>query len=160
VHGRTRACMFNGDAEYDTIAAIKAAVTVPVFANGDIDSAEKAKRVLDHTGADGVMIGRGARGRPWLFRDIGQFLHSGILPQPLPLGLIHKLVVQHVEDLHDFYGPQTGLGFVRKHVMWYLEPYDGERDFRRRFNTLDSANAQTDSLHEFFQHLQHTESAA
>jgi tRNA-dihydrouridine synthase B len=160
VHGRTRACMFNGDAEYDTIAAIKAAVTIPVFANGDIDSAEKAKRVLDHTGADGVMIGRGARGRPWLFRDIERFLHTGALPQPLPLCLIHQLVVQHVADLHDFYGPLMGLGFVRKHVTWYLEPYDGARDFRRAFNTLDSANAQTDSLHEFFHRLQHTESAA
>ncbi len=160
VHGRTRACMFNGDAEYDTIAAIKAAISIPVFANGDINSAEKAKQVLDHTRADGVMIGRGARGRPWLFRDIEQFLRNATLPQPLPLSLIHKLVVQHAEDLHEFYGPQTGLGFVRKHVAWYLEPYAGAADFRRVFNTLDSADAQTDSLHEFFLHLQQTESAA
>ncbi len=160
VHGRTRACMFNGHAEYDTIAAIKAAITIPVFANGDISSAEKAKYVLDQTGADGVMIGRAARGRPWLFRDIEQFLRNGTMPQPLPLALIHQLVVKHVEDLHQFYGPHTGLGFVRKHVAWYLEHYQGAREFRSSFNTLDHANAQIDSLHGFFQRLQQTEIAA
>jgi len=160
VHGRTRACMFNGDAEYDTIAAIKAAVRIPVFANGDITSAAKAKQVLDHTGADGVMVGRGARGRPWLFREITQFLQTGTQPQALPLAFIHKLVLQHVRELHQFYGPSLGLGFARKHVAWYLEHYPGALDFRRRFNALDSAAAQLEQLDCFFLQLQQTEFAA
>jgi tRNA-dihydrouridine synthase B len=160
VHGRTRACMFNGNAEYDTIAAIKAAIRIPLFANGDISSADKARKVLDHTGADGVMIGRGARGRPWLFRDVDHFLRTGTLPQPLPLSLIHKLVIQHVKDLHQFYGAQHGLGFVRKHVAWYLEPYAGAAEFRRSFNALEDAAAQLDSLHGFFESLLQTETAA
>jgi len=160
VHGRTRACMFNGDAEYDTIAAIKASIRIPLFANGDISTADKALKVLEHTGADGVMIGRGARGRPWLFRDIDHFLHTGVLPQPLPLSMIHKLVIQHVQELHHFYGAEHGLGFVRKHVAWYLEPYAGAVEFRRSFNALDSAAAQLDNLHVFFGGLLQTETAA
>jgi tRNA-dihydrouridine synthase B len=160
VHGRTRACMFNGNAEYDTIAAIKAAITIPVFANGDIDSAEKAWQVLSQTGVDGVMIGRAARGRPWLFRDIEHYLRTRTLPQALPLSYIHTLVLQHVEALHQFYGPQLGLGYVRKHVVWYLEPYAGAREFRSLFNTFDSAAAQVDALHEFFLQLQQTDTAA
>lgn len=160
VHGRTRACMFNGDAEYDTIAAIKAAIKIPVFANGDITSAEKALQVLTHTGADGIMIGRAARGCPWLFRDIDQYLRTRTLPQPLPLSFIHKLVVQHADDLHHFYGPQLGLGYVRKHVAWYLERYEGAREFRSHFNALDSAAAQLDCLHDFFLRLQQTDTAA
>lgn len=160
VHGRTRACMFNGDAEYDTIASIKQAISIPLFANGDITSAEKAQQVLRHTGADGVMIGRAARGRPWLFREIDQYLRSQTLPQSLPLALIHTLVVQHVQDLHRFYGATLGLGYVRKHVAWYLENYPGAAEFRRHFNTLDSTHAQEDSLHGFFRHLLQTDSAA
>ncbi len=160
VHGRTRACMFNGDAEYDTIAAIKQSVHIPVFANGDITSAAKALQVLQHTGADGVMIGRGARGKPWLFRDIDHFLRTGTLPQPLPQTLIHKLVLQHVQELHAFYGTEHGLGFVRKHVAWYLENWPEAAGFRRSFNALTSASAQLDSLHELFGQLLLSESAA
>jgi tRNA-dihydrouridine synthase B len=160
VHGRTRECMFNGNAEYDTIAAIKSAIRIPVFANGDITCAEKARQVLDHTGADAVMIGRAARGKPWLFRDINHYLKHRTLPQPLPLALIQKLVVQHVQELHQFYGPVNGLGFVRKHVAWYVEAYPGAREFRRLFNALDSVQAQLDSLQQFFLQLQQTDYAA
>lgn len=150
VHGRTRACMFNGDAEYDTIAAIKAAVSIPVFANGDIDSAEKAAFVLAHTGADAVMIGRGARGQPWLFRDIDHYLRTGTHPQPLPLSLIRSLVLRHIQDLHAFYGVPLGLGFARKHVSWYMERLGAPPEFRKQFNALDSAQAQVDTLDHFF----------
>ncbi len=160
VHGRTRACMFSGDAEYDTIAAIKQSVRIPVFANGDITSAAKAHQVLRHTGADGVMIGRAARGKPWLFRDIDHFLRTGTLPQPLPRTIINRLVMQHVQELHAFYGTEHGLGFVRKHVAWYLESWPGAVEFRRNFNALTSANSQLDSLHQLFEQMVPAESAA
>ncbi|MFZ9583927.1 MAG: tRNA dihydrouridine synthase DusB [Pseudohongiellaceae bacterium] len=160
VHGRTRACMFNGHAEYDTIAAIKAAVRLPVFANGDIDSPEKAAFVLAHTGADAVMIGRAARGCPWLFRDIAHFLTQGSLPPPLPASVVRALVLQHVAELHAFYGLPLGLGFARKHVTWYLEPLGAGVEFRRFFNALDSAAAQLESLDAFFASPLLTEAAA
>jgi tRNA-dihydrouridine synthase B len=172
VHGRTRECMFNGSAEYDTIAAIKAAIHIPVFANGDITSAEKAHEVLAQTHADGVMIGRAARGRPWLFRDIDCYLSSGTLPASLPTAMMLTLALQHVRELHQFYGLPMGLGFARKHVAWYLEnlpdagtdaPPDTRvgiqpdpKEFRRFFNTLDSAGSQLDSLEEFFSRYLHS----
>lgn len=154
VHGRTRACMFNGNAEYDTIAAIKQAIRIPVFANGDIDSASKARQVLDHTKADGVMIGRAARGKPWLFREIDHYLRTGTLPQPLPVQMIRKLVIQHARDLHHYYGESAGLGFVRKHLAWYLESYPGAPEFRKRFNSLDSGAAQLELIDDYFEALQ------
>jgi tRNA-dihydrouridine synthase B len=163
VHGRTRACMFNGSAEYDTIAAIKAAIRMPVFANGDIDSAEKALEVLTQTHADGVMIGRAARGRPWLFRDIDHYLSDGTLPASLPAAMMHTLALQHVRELHQFYGLPIGLGFARKHVAWYLEnltntqmdAHTTAQEFRKFFNSLDSADSQLDSLEQFFSHYLH-----
>src|SRR5690606_4016011 len=114
----------------DTIAAIKEAVSIPVFANGDIDSPQKAREVLQHTGADGVMIGRSARGRPRIFRDISHFLRTGQVPAPLPLVRIETLVLDHLRAIHQFYGPHLGLGFARKHAAWYLEGYEGAREFR------------------------------
>jgi tRNA-dihydrouridine synthase B len=102
--------------------------------------------VLEHTNADGVMIGRGARGKPWLFRDINHYLNTGHLPAPLALTEQHAVILQHVQSLHQFYGDQQGLGFVRKHVAWYLEACDESREFRRQFNALDSAAAQLDCL--------------
>lgn len=150
VHGRTRADMFNGAAEYDTIAAIKQAIAIPVFANGDIDTPEKARAVLCHTGADGVMIGRAARGRPWLFRAIDQYLRTGCHAPPPSLAQIESLVLQHVRALHAFYGSHQGLGFARKHVAWYLEHLPGAREFRQLFNRLDSTKAQLDMLAQHF----------
>jgi tRNA-dihydrouridine synthase B len=153
VHGRTRACMFNGAAEYDTIAAIKQAISIPVFANGDIGSPEQARAVLSHTGADGVMIGRAARGRPWLFREIDQFLRTGTLLPAQPPALVHLVMRQHALALHDFYQGPHALGYVRKHVAWYLEPFAGARVFRSTFNLLDSAAAQLEQLDRFFDDL-------
>lgn len=160
VHGRTRADLFNGNAEYDTIAAIKQAVSIPVFANGDIDSPQKAREVLDYTQADGVMIGRAARGQPWIFRDIQHYLRHGRQPEPLPLARIEALVFEHVRAIHAFYGTYLGLGFARKHVAWYLENYPGAREFRSTFNALQSANEQLDALAAFFATLQQREDAA
>jgi len=153
VHGRTRACMFNGNAEYDTIAAIKQGVSIPVFANGDIDTPDKARAVLAHTGADGVMIGRAARGRPWIFREIDHFLRTGTVLPPLPAALVHRILRQHAEAMHTFYeGPQA-LGHVRKHVAWYLETLPGAREFRSMFNTLLDPTAQLEHLDQFFETL-------
>jgi tRNA-dihydrouridine synthase B len=150
VHGRTRACMFNGDAEYDTIAAIKQAIRIPVMANGDITTPEKARAVLSHTGADAVMIGRGARGRPWIFRDIEHFLRTGTHHAALPLTGIHRVVREHLQGIHAFYGEHMGLGFARKHAAWYLEPFTGAREFRSEFNRVDSSAAQLELLDRFF----------
>lgn len=150
VHGRTRACMFNGSAEYDTIAAIKQAIQIPLFANGDITSPEKAWAVLEHTRADGVMVGRGARGRPWIFREIAHYLRTRTHLPPMPAARVHQLVLQHVRELHAFYGAIAGLGFARKHVAWYLETYPGALEFRRMFNALDSESAQLEQLDSYF----------
>ncbi|MFM1896485.1 MAG: hypothetical protein RLZZ385_1559 [Pseudomonadota bacterium] len=121
VHGRTRQCRFLGEAEYDTIAAIKQAVTIPVIANGDITSPAKARQVLAHTGADGIMIGRGAQGQPWLFREILHFLHHGSLPAKPAASQVFEVMLQHLRGLHDHYGEFKGLLFARKHVNWYLK---------------------------------------
>lgn len=150
VHGRTRACMFNGDAEYDTIAAIKQAIRIPVLANGDITTPEKARAVLAHTNADALMIGRGARGRPWIFREIEHFLRTGTHLPASSLTQIHRIVREHLQAIHTFYGEPMGLGFARKHAAWYLEPFAGAREFRAEFNRVDSGAAQLELLDRFF----------
>ncbi len=160
VHGRTRACMFNGNAEYDTIAAIKQSVQIPVIANGDITTPEQARHVLAYTGADAVMIGRGARGRPWIFREITHFLQTATQLPALPATLVEKILLAHVRELHAFYGDHLGLGYTRKHVAWYLESYAGAREFRSLFNTLDSQSAQLEHIEQFFVGLQQQEHAA
>ncbi|MEE8482577.1 MAG: tRNA dihydrouridine synthase DusB, partial [Acidiferrobacterales bacterium] len=119
VHGRTRACAYRGDAEYDTIAAIKAAVSIPVIANGDITTPEKAKHVLDYTGADGVMIGRAAQGRPWIFREIQHFLETGEHLAEPSLIEIRTTLLEHVSNLYEFYGEYAGVRIARKHISWY-----------------------------------------
>jgi tRNA-dihydrouridine synthase B len=119
VHGRTRACMFEGDAEYDTIRDIKQAVKIPVFANGDIDSPHKAKQVLELTGADGLMIGRAAQGQPWIFRDIAAFLSTGtLLPAPA-MTEVRAIMRAHLRKLYAFHGEVTGVRIARKHIGWY-----------------------------------------
>lgn len=120
VHGRTRACKFEGQAEYDTIKKIKQVVNIPVIANGDIDSAEKAKLVLDATGADALMIGRAAQGNPWLFRQIEQYVDFEKLPDKPPLSEIHEIILVHLENLYRFYGEAVGLKIARKHIGWYF----------------------------------------
>ena len=162
VHGRTRACMFNGNAEYDTIAAIKQSIRIPVTANGDITTPEQARAVLAHTGADAVMIGRGARGRPWIFGEIDHFLRTGKhLPTPA-LEQIHGIVREHVHAIHAFYGEHMGLGYTRKHVAWYLESFAGAREFRAEFNRVGSAAAQSELIDRFFStlHLDEAKEAA
>ena len=150
MHGRTRACMYMGDAEYDTIKAVKAAVKIPVIANGDITSPEKAKYVLEYTGADGVMIGRAAQGRPWIFREIEYFLRSGEKLPPPQVEEIHRVLLGHVEDLYSFYGMFTGLRVARKHISWYTKGLVGSAAFRAHMNTLDTIDAQMAAVNRFF----------
>ncbi|WP_175947253.1 tRNA dihydrouridine synthase DusB [Burkholderia pyrrocinia] len=151
VHGRTRADLYRGDAEYDTIAAVKAAVRIAVVANGDITSPAKAKAVLDATGADALMIGRAAQGRPWLFREIDHFLQTGeLLPPPL-IDEIQHVMNEHLEDHYAFYGEFTGVRTARKHIGWYTRGLSGANGFRHRMNTLDSSREQLAAVNAFFE---------
>jgi tRNA-dihydrouridine synthase B len=150
VHGRTRADLYKGDAEYETIAAVKASVRIPVVANGDIATPEKARHVLAITGADAIMIGRAAQGRPWLFREIEHFLATGEhLPAPR-IDEIQQLMNEHLEDHYDFYGEFTGVRTARKHIGWYTRGLSGANTFRHRMNTLDSTREQLLAVNEFF----------
>ena len=149
VHGRTRADLYMGEAEYDTIAAIKQAVSIPVLANGDIDSPQKAKMVLAATGADGLLIGRAAQGRPWIFREIEHYLRTGEqLPAPSLLE-VERILLEHLAALHAFYGDVMGVRIARKHVSWYLATLPGAKEFRAQFNRLDSTDAQCANVREF-----------
>ncbi|KAB0546251.1 tRNA dihydrouridine synthase DusB [Pseudomonas argentinensis] len=150
VHGRTRADLYTGEAEYDTIAAIKQAVSIPVLANGDIDSPEKAAQVLAATGADGLLIGRAAQGRPWIFREIEHYLRTGAHCPAPALAEIECILLEHLAALHAFYGDVMGVRIARKHVGWYLATLPGAREFRARFNRLDSQEAQCASVRQFF----------
>ncbi len=150
VHGRTRACRFGGEAEYDTIARVRQAVAIPVIANGDIDSPEKARWVMDQTGVQGVMIGRAAQGRPWLPGQVAAYLRTGVrVPDP-SASEIRDLLLQHVGALHGFYGFDAGVRIARKHVGWYLHNLPDGVIFRRQFNQLDSAGAQLDAIERYF----------
>lgn len=140
VHGRTRACRFNGEAEYDTIAQVKQSVNIPVIANGDIDSVEKALFVKDYTGADGLMLGRAVQGRPWLIRQINAALAGGAAEEPHWRQKLDCMRL-HCRAIHDFYGEQKGLGFVRKHMAFYLEHLQLSH-CRQTFNRIDNADAQ------------------
>ncbi len=151
VHGRTRACGFSGEAEYETIRNIKQSVDIPIVANGDIDSAQKAKRVLDFTGADGIMIGRAAQGRPWIFREIAHFLETGEeLPSP-DRGWVKQLLLEHVAGLYDFYGEYMGVRVARKHIAWYSKTHPGGAPFRKTINNTDSAEKQLQLIEQFFE---------
>lgn len=163
VHGRTRNDFYKGHAEYDTIKAIKTAVSIPVVANGDITSPEKARQVLSYTGADAVMIGRGAQGRPWIFRNINHYLHCGNkLPDP-ELSEVRAIILAHVSALHQFYGDVKGVMIARKHVSWYINNLAETRDgfssrftvdqgkiFRSVFNGLALTDLQLEALGNFF----------
>lgn len=153
VHGRTRACLYKGEAEYDTIRAIKQAVSIPVVANGDIDSPEKARYVLDYTGVDAVMIGRAAQGRPWIFREIRHFLETGTKLPPPDREEVRTLMNEHVTNLHQFYSAYLGARIARKHVGWYLDEEETGREFRKHFNALDCADAQLEALEAYFDGL-------
>jgi tRNA-dihydrouridine synthase B len=153
VHGRTRKCMYKGEAEFETIAKIKQAVSIPVVANGDISNAKKAKQVLDFTQADALMIGRGAQGNPWIFREILHYLRTGEeLPSPT-IDEVRSVMLEHVSNVHQFYGEFKGARIARKHVGWYLADHDKERVFRAKFNTIEDANRQLDELNRYFEQL-------
>ncbi len=150
VHGRTRSDLYQGHAEYDTIAAIKQAVSIPIFANGDIDSPEKARQVLEHTGADAVMIGRAAQGRPWIFGEIDYYLRHGVhLPSPA-FSWQRDILLEHLDALHEFYGSHQGVRIARKHVGWYLQTLPGAEEFRRSFNRIECPVQQRQSIEQFF----------
>ena len=159
VHGRTRDMHYTGEAEYTTIAAIKQAVRMPVIANGDIDSPRKAAAVLAATGADGLMIGRAAQGRPWLFREIAEFLASGrLLPEP-PLAEVGALLAEHVHALHEFYGEAVGVRIARKHLGWYAKGRPEADAFRDRVNGAESAAEQLAHVRDYFAVLSLREAA-
>jgi tRNA-dihydrouridine synthase B len=150
IHGRTRACGYTGDAEYDTIAAVKAAVRIPVVANGDITSPQKARQVLALTGADGLMIGRAAQGRPWIFREIEHYLNTGTLLPPPEVSEIHTVLNHHLEDLYSFYGLETGVRVARKHISWYTRGLKGSAAFRHAMNQLQTVAEQRAAVQDFF----------
>jgi tRNA-dihydrouridine synthase B len=153
VHGRTRACGFSGHAEYETIAAVKDAVNIPVIANGDIATPEQAQRVLDYTGADAVMIGRAAQGRPWIFREIQHYLDTGCLLPPPQVSEIHRVLIAHVYDLYAFYGEDAGVRIARKHISWYTKGLAGSAVFRHAMNALQTAQTQIEAVHAYFSEL-------
>ncbi|AWK14425.1 tRNA dihydrouridine synthase DusB [Candidatus Fukatsuia symbiotica] len=153
IHGRTRSCLFNSEAEYYSIRAVKQSVSIPVIANGDITNPHKAKAVLDYTGADALMIGRAAQGRPWIFREIQHYLDTGELLPRMPLGEVQRLLNGHIRELHDFYGSSKGFRIARKHVSWYLREHAPNDQFRRTFNAIEDASEQLEALKAYFENL-------
>ncbi len=153
VHGRTRCDFYKGNAEYQTIKAIKKAISIPVVANGDITSAQKAAEVLEFTNADAIMIGRAAQGRPWIFREINHYLDTGeVLPEP-SMEEVRSILLGHVGDLHQFYGDFMGVRIARKHVSWYMQTHDQGKNFRSSFNGLESTSEQLEALNMYFDNL-------
>ncbi|ULU26907.1 tRNA dihydrouridine synthase DusB [Dyella terrae] len=154
VHGRTRADKYEGEAEYDTIAAVKARVRIPIFANGDVASPQQAKHVLDATGADAVMVGRGAQGRPWIFREITHYLATGeTLPEPTPAEVC-EILVHHLEHLYAFYGELQGVRIARKHLGWYAKDRPENAAFRDVVNRAENAQDQLRLTRDYFDSLQ------
>ncbi|MBA4143485.1 MAG: tRNA dihydrouridine synthase DusB [Nitrosospira sp.] len=153
VHGRTRACAYTGHAEYDTIATVKAALKIPVIANGDITTPEKAKHVLEYTGADAIMVGRAAQGRPWIFREISHYLATGVHLQLPEVAEIHRVLIRHLHELYGFYGEYSGVRIARKHISWYTKGLVGSAGFRHAMNQLQSTDQQLAAVNEFFGEL-------
>lgn len=142
IHGRTREDAYKGEAEYETISAVKHATTLPVIANGDIDSPEKAKKILQLTGADGLMIGRAAQGNPWIFKQIKHYLEKNEIPSPPDNTEVSKILIKHLQNLHQFYGELSGVRIARKHIGWYIKHKQGSEVFRKQINKIDNANQQ------------------
>ncbi len=155
VHGRTRADLYNGEAEYETIAAVKAAVKIPVVANGDIDSPEKAKQVLQYTKADALMIGRAAQGRPWIFREIQFYLKTGTHLAPPTVAEVREITAEHLQNLYAFYGEEKGYRIARKHIAWYIKDAPGASGFRAEMNAIENSAAQFAATMRFFEELMH-----
>ena len=160
VHGRTRADKYEGEAEYATIAAVKAAVRIPVLANGDVATPQQARHVLDLTGADALMIGRGAQGRPWIFREIAHYLATGeLLPEPAPAE-VAAILLGHLEQLYAFYGEQAGVRIARKHLGWYAKDRPQNAAFRHVANRAESAAEQLQLTRAYFAGLDEVRAAA
>ena len=153
VHGRTREQGYRGFAEYDTITAVKQAVKVPVVANGDITSPEKARDVLAYTGADAIMVGRAAQGRPWIFREIGHFLATGEHMAPPKVTELRTLLLEHLQDHYGLYGELTGVRSARKHIAWYLRALPGGEEFRKYINTIDDCQVQWQAVADYLERL-------
>lgn len=160
VHGRTRACAYAGVAEYETIAAIKAAIAIPVIANGDIDSPQKARAVMDYTGADAIMVGRAAQGRPWICKEIDHFLRTGVIVAPPAQHEVRQLLMQHLDALYVFYGEAMGVRIARKHVGWYLQQHSQVAQFKTTFNRLESAQQQRQAINTLFEYTLNPEDKA
>lgn len=150
VHGRTREQKYTGVAEYDTIREIKQTVNIPVIANGDINSSEKAKQVLDYTQADGIMIGRAAQGNPWIFREIDHYLTTKRHIEPLSIKEIQEIMLTHLDGLYSLYGQQQGVQIARKHVGWYCSKHYNNNDLRQQFNKLNTASEQHKFVIKYF----------
>ena len=153
IHGRTRACGFAGHAEYESIAEVKARVRIPVIANGDIETPAEARSVLERTGADGLMIGRAAFGRPWIFREIEHFLATGAELAPPPPSEIEAVVREHLEGLYALYGEAQGLRVARKHLGWYARGLPGAEGFRQGVVRIEAAAQQRAAVNDFFGRL-------
>jgi len=153
IHGRTRACAFRGHAEHETIAEVKSRLRIPVIANGDVDTPEEAKRVLEATGADGIMIGRAAQGRPWLFREISQFLATGEPAAPAAPAEIRAVLLEHLEALYQLYGEEQGTRVARKHIGWTVRALPGGDEFRCAAVRIESAAAQHSAVNDYFSRL-------
>jgi tRNA-dihydrouridine synthase B len=154
IHGRTRADAYKGEAEYDTIAEIKSGLNIPVIANGDISSPEKAKSVLEYTGVDGLMIGRGAQGNPWIFKQISHYLTTNAHLAAPHLKEIRETLIEHLHTLYDFYGDYTGVRMARKHIAWYSKGLRNGNTFRQHMNTLEHPQQQLDYTEQFFAQLE------
>lgn len=153
VHGRTRACAYKGAVEYDTIAQIKEAISIPVIANGDITTPQQAQQVLEYTGVDGIMIGRAAQGNPWIFQEIAHFLESGETLTAPSYREVKAVVLEHLHRLHDFYGEHMGVRIARKHITWYVQRLPKGAQFKSSFNQLEIASEQLASAQEYFEHI-------
>ena len=150
IHGRTRCDFYQGEAEYKTIAAVQKIVKIPIIANGDIDSPQKAKQVLDYTGADAIMIGRASQGNPWIFKEIDHFLKTGELLDPPTLCDMKEVLLEHLEEHYQFYGAHTGVRTARKHIGWYLSRFQSCGDLLRHLNTIESCQQQSQTLAKWF----------
>lgn len=156
VHGRTRACGFSGNAEYETVAAVKSRANIPVIANGDIDSPQKAARVLQDTGADGIMIGRAAQGNPWLFREVLHYLQTGTMLSPPDGNETGSVLLDHLDGLYRLYGEYSGVRIARKHLGWYCKNRPGAKAFKAAFNRAETAAVQSELIEQYFlQQKQH-----
>jgi tRNA-dihydrouridine synthase B len=150
IHGRTRADLYQGEAEHETAAAIKAAIKIPVFANGDVDSPERARQILAATQCDGIMLGRAAQGRPWIFDEVNFFLAEGKSRANLALEKVRDIMRAHLEDLYSFYGDETGVRVARKHLSWYFRQHPGQEDLRNRLVQIETPKEQLSTLLEHY----------